>query len=358
MSDKLKPNFEQLVDLLIRLGLLMLILYWCIKILSPFLVILIWGGIIAIALQPMFEKLKKLFKGKTVLTSIFLTSVLLSVIVIPSWLIIDSLFEGIQYLRASYVSGQSLIPPPGAETSTWPAFAQPVLTLWTEASKNITLVMSQHADQIKTAAIWFFAAFSNFGQGLIQFVASIIIAGVVLVYTDSIRASSHQIFRKLVGENGEEFASVTVSTIRNVVKGILGVALIQSAMAGIGFFVAGIPFAGFWTILALMFAIIQVGAAPVVIPVIIYAFNSLSPLTASILTVWLIITLVSDNVLKPILLGRNAPAPMLVIFLGAIGGFITFGFIGLFLGAVVLTLGYKLFDTWVNLSSEQTDINH
>lgn len=212
--------------------------------------------------------------------------------------------------------------------------------------------MSQHSTQIKDAAIWFFSAFSNFGQGILQFVASIIIAGVFLIYSNSIQQSSHKIFTKLAGEHGSDFAMVTVNTIRNVVKGILGVAIIQSAMAGIGFFMAGIPFAGLWTILSLMLAIVQIGSAPVVIPVIIFAFNTLNPLSAGLLTAWLVITLLSDNVLKPILLGRNAPAPMLVIFLGSIGGFITFGFIGLFLGAVVLTLGYKLFETWIDLSEE------
>ncbi len=245
-----------------------------------------------------------------------------------------------------------IIPPPGEITSTWPEFSKPFIDLWSDASKNLEKVMNQHSTQIKAAAIWFFSAFSNFGQGILQFVASIIIAGVFLIYSKSIQQSSHKIFTKLAGEHGSDFAMVTVNTIRNVVKGILGVAIIQSAMAGIGFFMAGIPFAGLWTILSLMLAIVQIGAAPVIIPIIIYAFNTLSPLSAGLLTVWLLITLLSDNVLKPILLGRNAPAPMLVIFLGSIGGFITFGFIGLFLGAVVLTLGYKLFETWIDLSEE------
>ncbi|MDI1355776.1 MAG: AI-2E family transporter [bacterium] len=349
MDKTSQPKFEQLVDVFIRLGALLLVIYWCIKILSPFLVVLIWGGIIAVALEPLFARLSKFFRGRSVLASVTITLIILSLIVVPSWLIIDSLLQGIHYLKTSYEGGQSIIPPPGESTSTWPAFAQPLVTLWRDASTNMTLVMTQHTEQIKKVALWFFGAFSNFGQGLLQFVASIIIAGVLLVYTKSIGESSQKIFTKLAGEYGNDFAEVTVSTIRNVVKGILGVAVIQAGLAGIGFFMAGIPFAGFWTILALMFAIIQVGAGPVAIPIAIYAWNTCSTTTATILTIWLAITLVSDNVLKPLLLGRNAPAPMLVIFLGAIGGFITFGFIGLFLGAVVLTLGYKLFNAWIEL---------
>lgn len=351
MTSHTKPKFEQLVDILIRLGALLLIIWWCIEILSPFLVILIWGGVIAIALYPVYARLTKLFKGRGVLSSVVITLLILSGIVIPSWMIIDSLFEGISYLKTSYEQGHSLIPPPTAATENWPAFTRSFVSLWADASKNMEEVMQQHAQQLKQAAIWFFAAFSSFGQGLLQFIASIIIAGVLLVYSKSIHTSSHKIFIKLAGDYGSDFAQVTVNTIRNVVKGILGVALIQAGMAGIGFFAAGIPFAGLWTILSLILAVVQIGAAPVVIPVVIYAFNVMSPLAAALLTVWLLLTLLSDNVLKPLLLGRNAPAPMLVIFLGAIGGFISFGFIGLFLGAVVLTLGYKLVDTWLNLNS-------
>jgi len=124
-------------------------------------------------------------------------------------------------------------------------------------------------------------------------------------------------------------------------------------MCGLGFFIAGVPFAGLWTVFSLIFAIIQVGAGPVAIPVAIYMFSVADTKTAVVLAIWLAITLVSDNVLKPILLGRGAPAPMLVIFLGAIGGFIYNGFLGLFLGAVILTIGYKLFMTWLDSTSNE-----
>ena len=174
----------------------------------------------------------------------------------------------------------------------------------------------------------------------------------MLIYADSSSEVTHKIFRKLVGKNGDNFADISVLTIRNVVKGILGVAFIQTAMAGLGFFMAGVPFAGLWTILCLILAIIQVGIGPIAIPVAIYVFSVANPTTSIILAIWLGITLTIDNVLKPILLGRNAPAPMLVIFLGAIGGFIYNGFLGLFLGAIILTIGYKLFLIWLDTETD------
>ena len=161
------------------------------------------------------------------------------------------------------------------------------------------------------------------------------------------RRVARDLFDRLAGERGAEFADDATVTIRNVVKGILGVAIIQALAAGIGFAVADVPAAGLWCFLCLLLAIIQVGVAPIVIPIIIFMFYKANTLTAVILAFWLVLVMLSDNVLKPILLGRGAPVPMPVIFLGAIGGFMSMGFLGLFVGAMILSVGYKLFETWL-----------
>lgn len=353
-KDKRLPvfglDFGNVIDILLKIIALYLILGWCTDILKPFMLILVWGGIIAIASHPIYLAFKKMFMGRTVISSVLVTLIMLSVLIIPSWLVIDSLLEGVNHLKILYETKGLKIPPPGPSTQNWPGFTKPLIEVWTQASVNTQKVIEDHYPQIQKAALWVVSALSGFTQGLLQFVASIIIAGVYFVYTDSLHKASIKLFQKLAGERGEHFVTISITTIRNVVKGILGVAVIQAAMAGIGFFIAGIPFAGLWTILCLILAIVQIGAAPVAIPAIIYAFTANSTLSATLFTIWMLIVLFIDNVLKPILLGRGAPAPMLVIFLGAIGGFISHGFIGLFLGAVILTLAYKLFDTWFNPS--------
>jgi predicted PurR-regulated permease PerM len=194
---------------------------------------------------------------------------------------------------------------------------------------------------------------AGIGKGILQFIVSIVIAMGLLLYSESLIKVSKNIFIKLIGANGEHYADVTVITIRSVVKGFLGVALIQSLMAGAGFFLADVPFAGIFTVICLFLAIIQIGIGPIAIPIVIYTFSVADTTTATLLAIWIGITLISDNILKPIFLGRgNPPAPMLVIFLGAIGGFIYNGFIGLFLGAVVLTLGYKFFLSWIDMEKD------
>ena len=261
----------------------------------------------------------------------------------PSWLVTDSLFEEVSHLRDLHKEGQLVIPPPGENTADWPTVTKPILDFWKLASENLQSALIQYSSQLKAAGAWLLSAAAGIGIGILQFVVSIIIAVVLLAYAQPVGHAATKIFIKLAGKNGEQFASTTVITVRSVVKGILGVALIQAAMAGLGFFIAEVPYAGLWTVACLFFAIIQVGAGPVAIPVMIYMFSYTDTLTAVLLAIWLVITLISDNVLIHILLGRGAPAPMLVVFLRCDRRFFTSGFPGLFLELFILTMGYKLF---------------
>ena len=346
-------SFEKLVDIIIRLGVLLFLVGWCFTILRPFVLILIWAAVIAIALYPVYIFFLKMFRQRKGWASAVLTILMLSILIIPSWLVTQSLYDEVSNLRDLNKQGLLVIPPPGENTANWPSVAKPILDLWRLASEDLREAMMKYSGQLKAAGAWLLSAVAGIGGGVLQFVASIIIAGVLLAYSTSVGNAATKIFIKLVGKNGENFASTTVITVRSVVKGILGVAVIQASMAGLGFFIAGVPYAGVWTVACLFFAVIQVGAGPVAIPVMIYMFSATDTLTAVLLAIWLVITLISDNILKPLLLGRGAPAPMLVVFLGAIGGFITSGILGLFLGAVILTLGYKLFMVW--LESPQTE---
>ncbi len=350
-------RFEKIVDTIIRLAVLFFLLGWCFTILRPFVLILIWSAVIAIAIYPLYSIFIKIFRGRKTLAAVVLTVLFLSALIIPSWLVTESVFEEVSHLRELNRSGQLVIPPPGENTANWPSITKPILDFWKLASENLQEAALKYSDQLKTAGAWVLTAVAGIGMGVAQFVGSIIIAGVLLAFSDSAGKGTIQVFNKLVGGNGEHFASTIVTTVRSVVKGILGVAVIQATMAGLGFFIAGVPYAGVWTVACLFFAIIQVGSGPIAIPIMIYMFSVADTLTAVLLAIWLVITLLSDNILKPLLLGRGAPAPMLVVFLGSIGGFITSGFLGLFLGAVVLTIGYKLFIVWLYPTQSETSPN-
>jgi predicted PurR-regulated permease PerM len=163
----------------------------------------------------------------------------------------------------------------------------------------------------------------------------------------------------VAGSRGDEFADVTKATVGNVIKGILGVALIQAFLTGVGLLLADVPFVGLWTILIFVLAILQLPPAIVVIPIVVYLFSVEEPTTAVLWTIYLLVAGLSDNIIKPLLLGKNAPVPMLVIFIGVIGGFMLSGFIGLFSGAIVMSIGYKLFSAWIgddNAKVVETDM--
>jgi predicted PurR-regulated permease PerM len=237
----------------------------------------------------------------------------------------------------------------------WPAFTKPVVDLWRSASHSTQAFVMQYKHQFTDLAKWFFKSLAGIGFGILEFIAAVIIAGIMLTYAKSGGEAAERVFIRLVGKRGQEFVKLTETTIRQVVKGILGVAIIQTILASIGFFVIGVPAAGLWAVICLVLAIVQIGVGPVVIPLIIYVWSSSSTLAAVLFTVWSVFVLLIDNVLKPWLLGKGAPVPMLVIFLGAIGGFIATGFVGLFLGAVILSLSYKLVTEWINPIADPTE---
>ena len=352
-----KSYMELATDIAIRIGVLALLIAWCFTILRPFITPVIWGAVIAIAFYPACRKLRDLLGGRTKMAASILTVITLLLIILPSIRMVGSLVDGMTYLNGKIHSGEIKIPPPPDNIDSWPVIGKPLKSRWHEASVNLTATLARYVPQLKAVSLKLLELAMSTTMGLLQFTLSIIIAGVLMANAKGGGDLVKELFVSLAGERGSDFADISTITIRNVVKGILGVAIIQGLLAGMGFAVAGVPGAGVWAFLCLFLAIIQIGIAPVAIPVIIFMFYRADTLTAGLLMVWLILVMLSDNFLKPILLGRGAPVPMLVVFLGSIGGFISMGFIGLFIGAVILSLGFKLFQVWLKNNSDDTVVN-
>jgi predicted PurR-regulated permease PerM len=356
MENKNETNGSDYVskslEVTIKIGLVLGLIAWCFIILKPFLMLTLWGLILAVAMYPLFRLLKRWLGNRKILAAILVTISLLAIIFVPVYLLGSSLGDAVMYVRESLASGKSLIPPPTEEVRSWPVIGPSLYEFWQKTYENFAGVAMQYREQLTAGFSWFLTALSNAGMGFLMFLASIIISGVMLVFAEQANRGCLMVATRLMGSRGEEMVGMAEMTIRNVARGIIGVAFIQAFLAGIGFLVAGIPGAGLWALLSFFLAIVQIGVGPVLIVVLIYAFLKLSTLTAVLLLIWSIIPMAIDNVLKPILLGRNAPVPTLVVFLGAIGGFISFGMLGLFVGAVVLSLGYDLFLVWLKTGSE------
>ncbi len=336
----------------IRLFFIFLIIAWCLAILYPFISIMLWGLILALAFKPLHDSLVRWMGGNAKLASFFIVLVSLAVIIVPGWFFLDSIFENVKELKASYKEGNLTIPLPPEKVQSWPIIGDKLYTAWHSASVNLEDFLVKHKDQLAGFGSKLAKGLLSTAGGIFQMMLSIIIAGILLVVSGT-GESIRKFFRKLAGERGDEFADMTVKTVGNVVKGILGVALIQALLIGIGFLLSGIPFAGVLTLVVFMLAVLQLPPILIILPVIVYLFGEKETLPAISWSVYLILAGLSDNILKPVLLGKGAPVPMLVIFLGVIGGFIFSGFIGLFTGAIIMSIGYKLFVAWINTDTDE-----
>jgi predicted PurR-regulated permease PerM len=335
------------VDITVKIGILLLILAWCFRIISPFITIVFWALIIAVTLYPLFSKLSQQMKGRKKLAAALITLGLLSVIIIPGSIFTDSLVQGIRTFGTYLPQETLVIPPPDPQVKEWPLVGDKLYQLWEQGSQNPESLVQAYSSQIGKVASWLLNALMGTGIGLLQFILSIIISGIFLAVSESGGDMIRRLFRRLVDEKGDEYFRMSELTVRNVSKGVIGVAFIQSFLAGMVFLLAGVPYAGLWALLCLILCIIQLGSGLVIIPVIIYLFSVMDSWAAVLWTIALVLVMLSDNILKPLLMGKGAPVPTLVIFLGSIGGFIASGFIGLFLGAIILSLGYKLVLAWV-----------
>lgn len=331
----------------IRLALLFILLYWCYSIIKPFMDIMLWSVIFAIALSPLHNWLANRFGGKKKLSAIILIVIMFLVLVLPGLLFAKSLYEGVAFLKSQYETSGNIIPEASESVAGWPVVGSFIYDKWNWISHNIGEALKEYAPQIKQVLFGLFSSIASAGGALLKLIISITISGFLLMSAEKAGKLAIEISIKLIGEKGTEFAGMAEKTIRTVIKGIVGVAFIQSTLFGIGMVIAGVPLAGLWVIISLILGIIQIGIFPVSIPVIIYVFAAKSTLTAVLFLIWSIIVSPIDNILKPILLGHGAVVPMPVIFIGAIGGFIASGLVGLFTGAIIFSVGYKLVLFWL-----------
>jgi len=341
-----KAQVTRALEATIHIGLAFLLVATCLWILRPFVPLVSWGIIIAVAAYPWFKKLQKFMGGRGILAAVVFTLALLAVLIVPVVLLAGSLVEGVQSVTAHIKSGAPIIPPPPPTIAGWPLIGAPLARVWPLASRDLSELLREFAPQIKGALPGVLSATAGLGGTVLQLLLSIVVAGVVLANAPAAYEMTRSLFDRIFSEKGLEFQELVGSTIRSVTFGIIGVALIQSVFAAVGFLVAGLPAFGLWAVLFMIAAVLQFGML-VLIPAVIYVFATAATTKAVIFLVWCMIVGLMDNVLKPILLGRGAVVPIAVVFLGAIGGFVAMGIIGLFVGAIVLSVGYKLFLAWL-----------
>lgn len=353
-ADSLKTTLIT-IEVAIRLGLLLLLATWCFLIVTPFILPVLWGMIIAVAIFPLFTKLKSALGGRNKLATILYTFIALAFLMIPAVMIADSVIDTANILADKHEQGELTVSPPDDSVKEWPIVGEKLYEVWGQASSDLDAAVEKYRPELRAISEKLIAAAASASATVLAFVISIIISGVFVANATAVYNSTVRFFSRLINEQqGVAYTNLSRDTIRSIAQGVLGIAVIQATLSGIGMYIMDVPHWGLWTLLILGLAIIQLPPLLVLGFVIAYVISVAETTPAVIFTVYAMIVSVSDTFLKPLLLGRGVPTPMLVILLGAIGGMILNGAIGLFVGAVVLALGYELFMAWLSADETQS----
>ncbi|WP_323846502.1 AI-2E family transporter [Microbulbifer magnicolonia] len=343
-------NPSALVDIAVRLALVALLAWLAARAFAPFLTFMLWALVLAISLYPLNRKLASAIgttKGRAACILVLLMLLLLGV---PTVLLGVSFIDHTLGIYKGLSEGSVVVPAPKPSIEEWPLVGEQLYAAWQAASKNFDAFAHNYEQQLRSISREAAAAVGGTLAKLLAFVGAFIVAGIMLAYAAPGEESSRRIFTRVCGPKfGPELLDLSVATVRSVTSGVIGVAFIQAVLLGIGFLLGGVPAAGLLAIVALLLGIAQIPAILIVIPVLawIWMGGDGSTRANTLVTIYLLVAGLADNVLKPLLLGRGLAVPMPVVLLGAIGGMISAGLIGLFVGAVTLALAYQIFRAWV-----------
>ena len=342
-------NSQEFVDSMIRVGMIAILVYWCHKVFQPFMNLMLWSLVLAVTLYPLHRRLTKRFNGKQAWAATVLVVISIACLVVPLVLLTDSLLTSAQ-AGLQTVKGDGIeLPAPPASINDWPLIGERLYSFWNHAATDSAWAAQQLAPHLKDGVRNLMLQLVSIGTAVLLFIAALIIAGIIVVFGESGHRASIAIATRLTGpERGPRLVSLCTATIRAVAQGVVGIAFIQMVMIGMALVAVDFPGAGVLAIVVLLFGIAQLPVILITAPIIGYVLmNDGFTMTTIIFSIWMLIGGLADNVLKPLLLGRGVDVPMPVVLFGALGGMVTGGVIGLFIGPVILAIGYQLFMAWV-----------
>jgi predicted PurR-regulated permease PerM len=340
---------DEVIQLVIRLGLLAALILWTYVLVRPFVPILVWSIVFAVALNPAFRWLAKILGGRPRLAAAILTGISLAIVIGPAaWLGLGAV-DGVKEFAGQLSAGEVPVPSPRSAIKSWPLVGPQLFELWDQASTNLRTALRAVAPYLKPFAAPLLSMAGDAGVGTAKFLVSVVVAGFIFPYGTQLVLAGRGFLSRIVPEQSDHFLDLAGATIRAVSQGVIGVAIIQSLLAGIGFKLAGIPIAALLALLVLLLSIVQIGAAIIMLPVIIWIWTDKDLTTALLLTFFLGLVSILDNILKPLVMGRGLTTPTLVILIGVIGGTLAHGIVGLFVGPVILSVAWELMVAWIRI---------
>ena len=330
------------------------LIFLCAWIALPFLSAALWATTIVISTWPVLIKLQSKLGGRRGLATAIMTIALLLVLVVPLSLAIGALVSNMDTIVAEANSLKTLqLPPPPDWISRIPIQGPKLSAEWQKAvAEGPGSLSARIAPYGGQALRWFVARLGGLGGMILQFLLTVIICSILYVNGETAAGGFRSLAGRLAGRNGERAAVLAAATIRGVAMGVIVTAIVQTLIAAAGLLIASIPGAGFLAAAVLILCIAQLGPFLVMIPVIIWKFNSGDSTGGVILLVFTLLSGTIDNFLRPFLIRKGADLPLLLILGGVIGGMIGFGIMGIFVGPVILAVTYVLLREWVELEPE------
>lgn len=350
-ADHDLPGSEQAtarwIEVAIRISVLALLLYLALTLIRPFLTIAIWSVVIAVALYPLYDRMVDLLGGRRRLAAALLTLISLLIIIGPATWLVLGLIDSIRTLSDRLDVSTLTLPRPREWVKSWPLIGEQVYQFWVLASNNLRAALVEIAPHLKPVGSSVLSIAADAGAGALKFFAAIVIGGFLYppgpILADWIRG----VARKLNAARGEEFVGLAGATIRSVARGVIGISALQAFLVGVGLMVAGVPGASIITSAVLILGIIQVGPTIIIIPLIVWSWMAMETAAALLFTAYMIPVNLLDNILRPFVMARGLNTPMLVIIVGVIGGTLSYGITGLFLGPIILAVIWELLMAWI-----------
>lgn len=335
------------IELAIRLAVLGLLLYLAFILVRPFITIAIWSVILAVALYPTYERVVRLTGGRRKLAAGLLTLLSLLILIGPvAWLVLG-LIDSIRGVTEHFDLSPLAVPAPPETVKSWPLVGETIYQFWQLASTNLQEAWAKIAPQLKSVGTTLLQTAAEAGLGTLHFLVGIVVAGFLFPPAPALADAVNKFSRRLASDRGESFVDIAVATTRAVARGVIGVSVLQALLIGAGLVVAGIPGASLITSIALIFGILQIGPTLVVLPVIIWVWMTRDTTVALLFTAYMVPVNLIDNVLRPLLMGRGLDTPIVVILIGLIGGTLSLGLTGLFLGPIILAVIWELLVAWI-----------
>lgn len=335
------------IDRLIRIALIAAITFWSFRLILPLIGLLAWGFILAVALYPVFYWLSLHLGDRPILAATIITLLSLFIVVGSIVTLTNNMVDSLSVIISRVHSGEHIILQPPASVSTWPIIGDYIQSIWSLASSNLGDAIKEYSGSLVQAGGFAIGLLATKGIELILFILAVIFSGYVLANAVNMMNSVRKLAKRIYPERGSTFLEIMTETIQNVSRGVIGVSLLQSLIFGLLLLLTGIPGAGLITFLALILCITQIGLIPLVIPLAIWLFFTKSFAFAFIVTLFMLLTLLIDN-LKPFVMAQGLRTPLIVIFTGVIGGLLLHGVIGVFIGPVILAISYELAYHWIN----------